>query len=370
MLSFLALLLRKKKTILIAAVAGFVLSAAVSMVLPAKYKSLAAFIPGGVERELTGSNSFLSSLGAFSETYATFIRVSRNYVIDYIVRSNRMTAMMDSRFDLRKMYGKDSFADARRELNKRTFVNVRDEGVLEIIVEASDPILARDMAAAYLEFVDSILIDLNVESAGAKVAYLEKELVRREIARAKADSAMSEFMVSRGIFEIESQAKAAFQVIGALTARVSALEVERSMLRMTRREGSDDLKQIDLEIEMLRAEIERAAVEGGDEDLFPSLSRMPGLAAEYLGMVADRRAQEFSLAFIRLKLEDAKIFAGNRTATIRVIDPPLVPEKRSWPKRKQIVIILTLASVFWTCFVILVREQIFAGRESPEDTVV
>ena len=366
--SLLSLLQRNTKPVTLAAIAGVILSAAVSLVLPATYTSLAAFIPGGVERELTGSNSFLSSLGAFSETYATFIRVSRNYVIDYIIRSNRMTDMMDSRFDLKKMYGKDSFADARKELNKRTFVNVRDEGVLEIIVEASDPYLARDMASAYLEFVDSILIDLNVESAGAKVIYLEKELARRELAREAADSAMSEFMVSRGIFEIESQAKAAFQIIGALTARVSALEVERSMLSMTRHERSIDLRQIDLEIEMLRAEIERATEAEGGEDLFPTLSEMPGLAAEYLGMVAERMVQEFSLAFIRLKLEDAKIFAVNRTATIRVIDPPLVPEKRSWPKRKQIVIILTLASVFWACFVILVREQISAGKGNPEDT--
>ena len=66
MLSFLSLILRNKKTIMLAAIAGFVISAAISLVLPVKYKSLAAFIPGGVERELTGSNSFLSSLGAFS----------------------------------------------------------------------------------------------------------------------------------------------------------------------------------------------------------------------------------------------------------------------------------------------------------------
>jgi capsule polysaccharide export protein KpsE/RkpR len=367
MLTFLALLLRRKKTIVLAAMAGFVLSAAVSLVLPVKYKSLGAFIPGGVERELTGANSFLSGLGAFSETYATFIRVSRNYIIDYIIRSQRMADLMDSRFDLRKMYGKDTITDARRELKKKTYVNVRDEGVLEIMVEASDAVLARDMAAAYLEFVDSILVELNVESAEVKIDYLERDLARRELARAAADSILSDYMVSRGIFEIESQAKAAFQIISALTARVSALEVERSMMSMTRREGSMDLERLNLEIEMLKAEIERATRAGDGEDLFPSLSDMPGIAAEYLGMVAERMAQEFSLAFVRLKLEDTRISASNKVSAIRVIDPPVVPEKRSWPKRKQIVIILTMASVFWACFVILVREQISLAKDISEE---
>ena len=177
---------------------------------------------------------------------------------------------------------------------------------------------------------------------------------------------MSEYMVSRGIFEIESQAKVAFQIISALTARVSVLEVERSMMSMTQREGFVDLERLDLEIEKLRAEIERVTEAGGEEDIFPSLSDMPGLATEYLGMVAERMAQEFSLAFVRLKLEDARISASNKVGAIRIIDPPVVPERRSWPKRKQIVIILTMASVFWACFVILVREQISSAKDISE----
>ncbi len=366
MLSFLSVLLRKKKTIILAAVVGFVLSIILSLVLPAKFISLGAFIPGGVEQELSGSNSFLSRLGAFSESYATFIRVSRNYIIDYIVRSHRMADMMDSRFDLREMYGKRTLEEARRELGKRTYVNVRDEGVLEIAVEASDPVLARDMTAAYIEFADSILKELNRESAEVKTRYLEKELKRGEAARETADSVMSEYMVANGIFEIEAQAKAAFQIIGALTAQVSLLEVERSMLSMTRQETSPDMLRLDQEISKLRDEIERTAESGDGEKLFPPLSEMPGLATEYLGMVAERMAQEFTLAFIRLKLEDARISASSSVGVIRVIDPPAVPERRSWPKRKQIVIILTLASILWACFIILVREKMSRDKDLQE----
>jgi capsule polysaccharide export protein KpsE/RkpR len=350
-------MLRRKKAIVVTAVASFAASVVISLVLPAKYKSLAAFIPGGVEAELTGSHSFLSRLGAISETYASLIRVRRNYVIDYIVRSHRMAVLMDERFDLREMYGEDTVSEARRELGRKTYVNVRDEGVIEIAVEASDPVLARDMTAAYVEFVDSILVNVNIENAEAKTAFLERELARSEMERAAADSVLSEFMASRGIFELESQARAVFEIIGALTARIAALEVERSMMRMTQREDSHDLARLDAEIEMLREEIERASESGSADGLFPPLSDMPGLATEYLGMVAERMAQEFALAYIRLKLEDARLMSNRRISAVRVIDPPAVPERRSWPKRKQIVIVLTAASVLWASFIILVREK-------------
>ena len=368
MLSFLSVILRRKKTIALAAAVGFVIAIVVSLVLPAKYISMAAFIPGGIEQELTGSDSFLSRLGAFSESYASIVRVRRNFIIDYIVRSHRMAGLMDSRFDLREMYGKDSITEARQELSKRTYVNVRDEGVLEIAVEAPDAVMARDMTVAYIEFVDSILQELSIENAEEKVAYLEEALARGERARAATDSVLSGFMSSSGIFDIESQAKAAFQITGALAARVSALEVERDMMSMTRREGSPDLGRLDLEIEKLRAEIDRATRMGGGEGLFPPLSDLPGLAAEYLGMVAERMAQEFALAYLRLKLEDSRISANRRISAIRVIDPPVVPERRSWPKRKQIVIILTMASVFWACFVIVVREKMSAENAVSEET--
>jgi uncharacterized protein involved in exopolysaccharide biosynthesis len=87
-------------------------------------------------------------------------------------------------------------------------------------------------------------------------------------------------------------------------------------------------------------------------------------------MMAERMAGEFSLAYIRLKLEDARISAERYESVVRVIDPPFVPDQRSWPKRKQIVIILTLATVFWTCFVIALRDKASRGgspvREGSE----
>ncbi len=365
MLSFLSLLLRRKRTIVTAAVAGFVVSVALSLVLPSKYVSTAAFIPGGVEQELTGRSSFLSRLGSFSESYATFIRVGRNFIIDYIIRSNRMAEMMDSRFDLKEMYGEDSIEGARERLGRKTFVNVRDEGVIEVAVEAPGAVLARDMTAAYIELLDSILVDLSIENSAGRIAYLEKEVARAEREGTVADSVMSEYMVTRGIFDVESQAKAAFQIIGALSARVSALEVERNIMSLSMNEDSPDLRRIELQIEKLKDEIEKATEMGDQGGLYPPLSKMPGLAGEYLGMVAERRAREVALAYLRFKLEDARISAGSRLSSIRVIDPPVVPQRRSWPKRKQIVIILTMASIFWTCFVILVRDK--AAREKEAE---
>lgn len=357
MLQLLMVLLRHKKAIGIAAIAGFAVSAAVSLVLPPRYVSGAAFIPGGVERELTARGSFLDQLSVFGEAYATFVRVRRNFVIDYIIRSTQVARGMDERFDLRRIYRTGTVEDTRRELNRRIRVDVRDDGVIEIAVEARHPVLARDMAAALIEMTDSILVGMTVEYAGEKRRFLEKEVVRRSRRVAEIDSVMSDFMARHGIFEVEAQARAAFEVIGALTAKASALEIERSLLEMTAREGMPELRRLELEIGTIEEEIGRLREEGGHGGLFPSLDGMPRIATEYFGLLAERMAQEFALAFIRLKLEDAVISSRQGAGAIRVVDPPYVPERRIWPRRKQIVMVFTLAVILWTSLVLIVRDR-------------
>ena len=368
MLAMLAVILGHKKTVILAALAGMGVSAVISLVLPARYVSSAAFIPGGVEQELTGRGSFLDRLGAFSDVYATFVRVGRNFVIDFIVRSRLMAGLMDDRFDLREMYRVDTLDKVRREFGKRTHVNVRDEGVIVVAVEARDPVLARDMTAALVEFADSILADLTLENVRARRRFFEQELQRREKRVAAVDSALLEFMNRHGIYQIEAQARAAFEVTGLLAARMSALEVERRIVEMTAQRDTPDLLRLDIELEKLAAEIAGIIESGGGAGLLPPLDAMPALASQYFGLLAERVAQEFALNFVLLKLEDARISAERGAGVLRVIDPPFVPERRAWPKRKQIVILLTLATVFWTCFALVVRERMRrpqreAGRE-------
>jgi uncharacterized protein involved in exopolysaccharide biosynthesis len=62
-----------------------------------------------------------------------------------------------------------------------------------------------------------------------------------------------------------------------------------------------------------------------------------------------------------LKLADAQILANSHVSTLRILDPPVIPEKRVWPKRKQIVLISTGAAFFWSGFFLLVRERIREG---------
>ena len=41
---------------------------------------------------------------------------------------------------------------------------------------------------------------------------------------------------------------------------------------------------------------------------------------------------------------------------LEVLDEPFIPEKKSWPRRTDIVLTISLLSLFFTCLFILLRS--------------
>lgn len=371
MLSIFSVILRHKKIVVLITLAGFIVSALISLVIPPRYVSIAAFLPVGVEQEITGRKSFFSQLGAFGEAYATFLRVRRNFVIDFIVRSRRMSDLLDARFDLEGVYGVRGSDKVREKLRSRTSVDVRDEGIIVVAVEDRSPERAKAIAEAYIHYVDSLLVEFTIENAGGRRDFLDREVTRRERRIAAADSVLGAFLTEHGIFEIEEQARAAIEVAARLEARMNAVRLEKELLEMTLLPGSPELVRAERMLGKMAEQI-AAVREGRGSDLFPSLRDVPDITSEYLRLYGELKIQEFALAYVRLKLEDEAILANRDVSVIRVIDPPVAPQQRAWPKRKQIVMFSTFAVFFWACFGLIVKERwregLIAFESSPKRT--
>jgi len=362
MLSLISILLRHKKLIIAVTAAAFVVSAAVSLVLPSRYVSSASILPLGVEKDITGLRNFFSSLGELGEISASFMRARKNLIIDQLVRSRQMCMLIDEQFDLASIYGEREREDLFDRLRRHTGLVIKEEGVIVLSVEDSSPQRAEELVEAYIANLDSILIGLAVENSEMKRAFLEEEIERREKRIIEADTLIQRFQMEYGLYDIEEQARATLRIAAALSARRSMLEVEKELLEMTLKPGSPELEGVRRELELLEGQLAgmKEGVAGGDQ-LFPPLADFPGLASEYVKMFSNRKLQEFVIMYLGLQLEDARLAVNRRTAVLKVIDPPFVPERRAWPKRKQIVMVSTLAALLWATFVLLVVEKAREG---------
>ena len=365
--SLLSAILRHKKAILIFTVAGFAISAAVSFVLPSRYVASTMFAPVGVEKDITGLKEFFAPLGSFGESFATYLRARKNYLVDYFLRSRRMSDLMDARFDLKRVYGVSDPEDVRRKLAEHTGVVIRDEGVIILSFEDRSRDRAIAVTNAYVTQLDSILIELTIEDSRSRVAFLNEEIARRERAIASTDSVLQQHLGRYGLYEMQQQVRGMLDIVSDLSSRLSILDVEKKLLETTMKPGNNELDKVELEYSKLREQLMVLRETGAQPGLFPPLKQLPEISALYLQLMGERRMQEFVLGYLRLRLADAQISANNHVNVLKIVDPPAAPEQRSWPKRKQIVMISTAAAFFWGCFFMIVRDRWKEGAFRREE---
>ncbi len=359
MIQLIKVILNNKRFIIIVAVVAFAVSAAVSLVLPPRYRAKAMLIPISVEQDVTGMQGFLTQLGTFGESFAVYLRARKDYVIDLIIRSRRMSDILNERFGLEEVYKVRGGDKVREELRKRTSVYIRNEGVIELTVEDRNPQRAFAIVREYIRNVDSLLIDVNARHAEDRVGFLENEIARREEAVSRLDSALVEFQKKHRIYSVEKQARALMDIISTLSAQLTILDTEKRLLELVVNPESREMEAVNTRIAQIKDELRRIKSGSKDADeLFPPLESFPGIAVDYLKLASEIRTQQFVVAYLKLRLEDAKLMADRRVSVLKVLDPPVIPEKRVWPKRKQIVIASTIVALLWSSFFLMLREEV------------
>lgn len=361
MLTVLWIIAKHWRTIAVATVIAMVVSSGVSLVIPAKYVSSTAFMTLGVAREITSLRDYFAAFGEFGESFAILLRGQKNLVIDSFLRSDGVTGPIVERFDLVQAYGVGDAEQARKRLRRNTRVEIRDEGVIYMSVEDRSAERAYSITEAYLALLDSALHDLGVRNARESVKYLEREIEHAEQEIAVSDSVLCDYLRKHGMYDVDEQLKAMLNVVTSLSERLSFVDLEKRMLESSINPGMPDYERINLEWKKLREQLLVLREHGAEPSLFPSFKELPAITAGYVHLVSKRKIQEFVLGYLRVRLAEARVASQSDTGTLRIIDPPRIPEKRAWPKRKQIVLFSTAAAFFWILLLLLLRERIRDG---------
>jgi uncharacterized protein involved in exopolysaccharide biosynthesis len=273
-----------------------------------------------------------------------------------------MSDRIDARFDLKRVYGVSDGDEARRLLRRHTAVAIRDEGVIVLSVADRDRERAIAITAEYLAQLDTILLDLVVENSRERVRFLNAELARRERAIAVTDSLIGSYLGRYGLYDMEEQVRVMLDIVSDLSGRLSVLDVEKRLLELTMKPGSDELERVEFEWNQLRDQLLLLRETGAEPNLFPPFKDLPEISTTYLQFMSERKLEEFMLAYLRLRIADAEVVSNTPLSAIKVLDPPAAPERRSWPRRKQIVLVSTAAAFFWASYFMVLDERRKAAR--------
>lgn len=336
---------------------GGVLALMVAFLIPTKFESTTRLMPpdppqgqglamlaslaGKVGANLGAVGGDLFGLKTSADLFATVL-LSRTVQDDLI-----------SKFDLRQVYREKRWVDARKELTQRTDISIdRKSGVLTIQVTDHDPKRANELAQEYIAELNNVVTQLNTSSAHRERIFLEERLGQVKTELESAEKEFSQFASRNAAIDIKEQGKAMVEAAAALEGELVATQTELQGLRQIYtdynvrvRTAQARVNELNRQIQKLggRADSGAAGTEGAKEsELYPSIRKLPLLGVTYSDLYRKTKVEETIFEILTQQFELAKIQEAKEVPSVKILDPPDIPEKRTFPPRFLILVTGTL----------------------------
>jgi capsule polysaccharide export protein KpsE/RkpR len=290
-----------------------------------------------------------------------------------LLHSGTIEGALVDRFNLQKVYHKRYRQEAAKRLAHRTDITQdRKSGVITVVVTDTDRERAQQMAQAYLDQLDGLLIRVNNSAARREREFIEQRLVTVQNDLEKAQVALSDFSSKNTTLDVKEQTKAMVEAGAKLQAHLIVAHAEADSLaqfyapdNVRMRAVKARAGEIERELKKLRGSPEDGSDDSNGDALYPSLRQMPVLAVRWADLYRQVKVKETVYDLLTEQYELARIEEVKSVPSVRVIDPPSWPEKKSFPPRLILILAFTSFSMFVAAMTIVLQDRWL--HTSPRD---
>jgi uncharacterized protein involved in exopolysaccharide biosynthesis len=344
------------------------LSVVIALLIPSRYQSVTRLMPPDSQSgsglamaaaALSGGGAGMGGLGGMAGELLGL--KSTSDLLVGVLQSRTVQDAIIQKFDLRKVYSDRRMEEARKHLTARTDVSVdRKSQILSITVTDKSPQRAAAMAQAYSEELNRTLAEVSMSSARRERTFLEGRLqaVSRDLEA--SEKAFSQFASKNTAIDIKEQGKAMVDAAATLQGQLIAARSELEGLRQLYADGNVRVRSTQARVAELEDQLKRvggkdeSASPGNgtqDDSLYPSIRKLPLLGVTYADLYRTTKVQEAIFETLTQEYELAKVQEAKEIPTVKVLDPPNIPERKSFPPRTLIVLLggalAFSCGVFW-----------------------
>jgi uncharacterized protein involved in exopolysaccharide biosynthesis len=334
---------------------GFFASTLLAFLIPLRFKSTARLMPpdnnqsGGLAMAAAALSGGAGGLGGIA-TDMLGLKSSSDIFVG-ILSSRTVQDKLIQQFDLRKLYGDRRMEDARKDLAEHTGVSVdRKSQIITIIVTDHDPKRACAMGEAYVAELNRLVAELSTSSARRERIFLEERLKAVSQDLEAAEKEFSQFSSKNTAIDIKEQGKAMVEAAATLQGQYIAAQSELEGLKQIYTDNNVRVRSVSARIAELKRQLEKLGGKGEQASqpsgqqadfLYPSIRKLPLLGVTYADLYRRTRVQEAVFESLTKEYELAKVQEVKEIPTVKVLDPPNIPDKKSFPPRFVIMLLGT-----------------------------
>jgi uncharacterized protein involved in exopolysaccharide biosynthesis len=373
LLDVLIVLAERKRAIFWVTAVFAILAIVISLLLPVRYTATVTLLPPQQNTSMGATlASQLGNLGGMAALAGGSLGLKNpNDMFVGLLKSRTVEDAVVQHFGLMQEYDKKYLSDARKAFENRASVDGSGkDGLIHISVEDHDPKRAAELANGYIDQFRIQSQHLAITEASQRRLFFGQELEQAKNNLANAEEALKQTEQTTGVIELSGQSRVLIESAASLRAQITAREVQIQGMQTYATGENAQLVQAQQELASMRAQLAKL---GGSEDsassgLIVPRGRVPEAGLEYIRKLRDVKYNETIFDILARQFEAAKLDEAKEGALIQVVDPAVVPDKRSFPKRSLIVIGTTALGFFIGVFIALFQAGFRRLKDDPEAT--
>jgi capsule polysaccharide export protein KpsE/RkpR len=330
-------------------------STLIAFLIPKRYESTAHLMPpdnqssSGLAMAAAAMSGTSGGIGALANDFLGLKSTSDIFV--GILGSRTVQDKLIHQFDLQKLYGTRSMEDTEKALGEHTGVSVdRKSQIISIVVTDRSPQRSAAIGQGYVEELNRLVADLSTSSARRERVFLEERLqaVSKDLEDAEKD--FSQFASKNSAIDVKEQGKAMVEAAATLQGQLIAAQSQYEGLREIYTDNNPRVRTVKARIDELQRQLEKLGGKGesstevsnnSGESLYPSIRKLPLLGVTYADLYRRTRVQEAVFETLTKEYEMAKVQEAKEIPTVKVLDAPNVPDRKSFPPRLLIMFLGT-----------------------------
>jgi uncharacterized protein involved in exopolysaccharide biosynthesis len=356
-LEALQLLWQQRRTLYKVAAWSCAIGLVFALMIPNEYESSVSIMPPD---SLNGNGTMLAALATKATPELAAMagnllgtKSSGALFVD-LFRSRTVQDHVIDRLNLQRVYWSRYKQDARKKLDSRTGVSEdRKSGVISLtVIDRSAP-RARDIAQAYVEELNRLVSQVSTSSARRERVFIEQRLNGVKSDLEDAEKQFAAFASKNSTLDIKEQTKAMVESAGVLQGQLIASQSELQSLEQIYTGNNVRVRSLQARVDELKRQLQKlqgtdaslAADASQPDQMYPPIRKLPLLGVEWADLYRRMKIQETVYELLNQQYELARIQEAKEVPTVNIVDPANVPERKSFPPRLLIVLLITAASL-------------------------
>ncbi len=345
---YIAVIVKWRNVVIFNVITITLLAIVVSLVLPKRYTSTGRLFPPLLSGETMGTTQITSMLSGMGLPLGMGATPSDLFAA--LLESRTICDGVIEECGLKQYYNEKTMVETREHLIKQTEIEVSPEGIIAISVTDKDPKMAAKITKSYISTLDNLNRETSMTVGKRNRVFLEERLQDVEQELKASEDSLKEFQERYHIVSLSDELQKAVAILSTLLAQKINKEVELGMIRMYATEENPEVVRINRELSLIEDQIEDLGYEPDKAQFGIGFSvpfeNLPKTSLQLARFMRDVEVRQTVFTLLTEQYEKAKLQELRDTPTVEILDEPEPPEKRSFPRRKRIVAVALILSIF------------------------